>query len=82
MPGWLVVLLLLVLLGIAGWGSWLMWHQMQDVVIGMHGQIALGLGGALSLIITVFFMVLIYISRSRGFDDGAGRLDGDDEAPR
>ena len=82
MPAWLVIILLLALLAVAGWGSWIMWHQMQDVVIGMHGQIALAIGGVLSLAITVLFMVLIYVSRSKGFDDGAGHYDPDDEAPR
>ena len=82
MPGWLVTTLLLALLAVAAWGSWVLWFQLEDVAIGMHGQIALALGGAFSLIITIFFMVLIYVSRKHGFDDAAGRNDHDDDGPR
>ena len=68
MPGWIVIAALLSLLGIAAWGSWQLWQQLDGVVIGMHGQIALALGGSLALLMTVLFMVLIYVSRARGFD--------------
>lgn len=78
MPGWLVGFMLIATLAAASWASWLLWHQLSDVDIGMHGQIALALGGGFSLLITVFFMVLIYVSRSKGFDDEAGRRDDDD----
>ncbi|HWL67614.1 MAG TPA: hypothetical protein VNS22_04435 [Geminicoccus sp.] len=68
MPGWIVIAALLALLGIAAWGSWQLWQQLDGVVIGMHGQIALALGGSLALLMTVLFMVLIYVSRAKGFD--------------
>jgi type VI protein secretion system component VasK len=68
MPGWLVITALLALLGIAAWGSWQLWQQLDGVAIEMHGQIALALGGSLALLMTVLFMVLIYVSRTRGFD--------------
>ncbi|WP_159716889.1 hypothetical protein [Geminicoccus flavidas] len=59
---------LLSLLGVAAWGSWRLWQQLDGVVIEMHGQIALALGGSLALLMTVLFMVLIYVSRAKGFD--------------
>jgi hypothetical protein len=74
MPGWIVMAALLALLGFAAWGSWELWHQLDGVAIEMHGQIALALGGGLALLMTVLFMVLIYVSRSKGFD-------GPDEEP-
>jgi type VI protein secretion system component VasK len=78
MPGWLVSLLLVATLVLTGWAAWQLWHELEGVTIGMHGQIALALGGGFSLLVTVLFMVLIYVSRSRGFDDRAGRSDDDD----
>ena len=78
MPGWFVVSLLLASLAAAGWAAWHLWHQLEGVTIDTHGQIALALGGGFSLIVTVLFMVLIYVSRSKGFDDRAGRSDDED----
>jgi hypothetical protein len=83
MPAWSVILFLLAVLGFVAWGAWGLWHQLEGVAIGMHGQIALALGAGLALLLTILFMVLIYISRTRGFDERAHDADHlDDDDPR
>lgn len=77
MRGWMMVVPLLGLLGLVLWGSWQLWHQLEGVVIGPHGQIALALGGGLALLMTLLFMVLIYVSHTRGYDDRAGSEEDD-----
>jgi succinate dehydrogenase hydrophobic anchor subunit len=82
MPAWSVILLLLAMLGFVAWGAWGLWHQLEGVAIEMHGQIALALGAGMALLLTVMFMVLIYISRSRGFDERAHDADRPDDDSR
>ncbi|WP_027136315.1 hypothetical protein [Geminicoccus roseus] len=81
MPAWSVIVLLLALLGFVAWGSWGLWHQLEGTVIDWHGQMALIAGGSLALLLTILFMVLIYVSRARGFDDGAHERERDDDLP-
>ena len=75
MPPWLIVLGLLAAVAAVAWGAWGLWQSLDGTVIDPLGQIALALGGGLSLLMTIGFMVLIYISRTRGFDEAAGHGD-------
>ena len=45
----------------------------RDVEIGLHGWIALGLGVAVTTLLGVGLMWLVYYSNRRGYDDEAGR---------
>lgn len=54
-----------------------LWLEMEDVRLGFHGWLALGLGVGLSLLLGVGLMMLVFHSARRGYDDAAR---GDQEA--
>ena len=63
-----------------------LWLELDDVSLGVHGWLALGLGVGASLILGVGLMVLVFRSARRGYDDDVvgGRDDArrDDDAQR
>ena len=46
-----------------------LWLELDDVSLGAHGWIALGLGVGVSLILGVGLMMLVFRSARRGYDD-------------
>ncbi|MGF1476187.1 MAG: hypothetical protein ACFB6S_11550 [Geminicoccaceae bacterium] len=72
MKAWQVISALLFLLGGSVFGVWYVGRSL-DGEIARNGWIALGVGGGLTLLITVLLMALIFISRARGYDDRAGK---------
>lgn len=68
-----VILVLLVLLGLAAGIAYVSWRALDDVAIGLHGYLALGLGVGLTILLWVGLMSLAFYSRRRGYDDAAGR---------
>ena len=82
MPPWLIVTGLLAVVAAIAWGAFGLWQTLDGTDIDPLGQIALVAGGSLALLMTAGFMVLIYVSRTRGFDEAAGHGEGrplDDE---
>ncbi len=69
----LVVAVLLGLLAVAAAVGYLGWRQLDDVAMGFHGYVALGLGVGLSILLWVGLMALVFYSSRRGYDDEAGR---------
>lgn len=63
-----------------------LWLELDDVSLGVHGWLALGLGVGVSLILGVGLMMLVFRSARRGYDDDVvgGRDDArrDDDAQR
>jgi hypothetical protein len=65
-----------------------LWLELDDVSLGLHGWLALGLGVGVSLILGVGLMMLVFRSARRGYDDdvAGGRDDAglrrDDDAQR
>lgn len=74
------VLLVLVwagLLAAAGGVALHLWLELEDVRLGFHGWLALGLGVGVSLLLGVGLMTLVFHSARRGYDEAAR---GDTEA--
>jgi hypothetical protein len=69
--GWIVVSVLLAILVLAAAASFWLWQGMGGTEIGLHGLIALGLGAALTTILWVGLMLLVFLSNRRGYDDRA-----------
>lgn len=46
-----------------------LWLELEGVSLGFHGWLALGLGVALSLVVGVGLMALVFLSARRGYDD-------------
>lgn len=67
----LLVIFLLVLLGGTGWFVVDGMAPVGDVEVSTHGYIAMALGVALSLIIGVSLMVLLFYSSRHGYDEPA-----------
>jgi hypothetical protein len=80
---------------IAVWGGLLLaaggvalhlWLELDDVSLGVHGWLALGLGVGASLILGIGLMVLVFRSARRGYDDdvagGEENQPGRDDAQR
>lgn len=74
MNGGLAVILALgaLLAGAAAFG-WYVWSELGDVQISLHGWIALGLGAAVTTLLGVGLMFLVYYSSRHGYDDEAGK---------
>ncbi len=73
----LLVVVWTVLLVVAGGVALHLWLEMEDVRLGFHGWLALGLGVGLSLLLGVGLMMLVFYSSRRGYDD-AVRPDPDE----
>ncbi len=67
----LVVVFTILLVG-AGGVALHLWLEMEDVQLGVHGWLALGLGVGLSLLLGVGLMMLVFYSSRRGYDDAVG----------
>ncbi len=65
----LLVLVWTVLLVAAGGVALHLWLQLDDVSLGFHGWLALGLGVGISLILGMGLMMLVFHSARRGYDD-------------
>ena len=81
-----VLILVWTLLLLAAGGVALhLWLELDDVSLGVHGWIALGLGVAFSVALGVGLMRLVFLSARRGYDGAAGPPGGDksgnDRAP-
>jgi len=63
-----------------------LWLELDDVRLGLHGWLALGLGVGVSLLLGVGLMMLVFHSARRGYDDAArgdaGAQPRDDDAQR
>jgi hypothetical protein len=59
-----------------------LWLELEDVSLGVHGWLALGLGVGASLILGVGLMVLVFRSARRGYDDDVAGGGGEEPAPR
>jgi hypothetical protein len=46
-----------------------LWLELEEVSLGTHGWLALGLGVGVSLILGVGLMMLVFRSARRGYDD-------------
>lgn len=62
-----------VLLVVALVVSLLMWVRIGETEISGHGLLAMGLGVALTLLLGVGLMFLVFFSSRRGYDDRARR---------
>jgi hypothetical protein len=69
MQRFLLILGLGGLLMIATLVAALLWWQLEDTEIGLHGVLALGLGAAASLGLGAGLMSLVFYSSRRGYDD-------------
>ncbi|WP_234826868.1 hypothetical protein [Rhodopseudomonas palustris] len=65
---WVMVLALLVLLGLAGFFAY-QGLVIGDVEIPAQGYVAMAIGIALSLVIGIGLMVLVFYSSRRGYDE-------------
>jgi len=52
-----------------------LWWEMSEVDIGVHGLIALILGGVLSFALGGGLMALVFYSHKHGYDDRQNRAD-------
>lgn len=78
----LLPVILLALLAIAGMAAATIWSGMDDIRLGTHGWIALGLGVFFTLAIGGGLMALVFFSSRRGFDDKASHTEIEDEQDR
>ena len=82
MKAFLLALVWTGLLAAAGGLALHLWLEMEDVRLGFHGWLALGLGVGLSLLLGVGLMTLVFLSARRGYDEaankGTGAGQGDD----
>jgi hypothetical protein len=82
----LLVLVWTLLLAAAGGVALHLWLEMEDVRLGFHGWLALGLGAGLSLLVGIGLMTLVFFSARRGYDEAArgdqGTRPPDDDARR
>lgn len=62
-----------VLLLIAGIVTGIMWTDMGDVQLSLHGIVAMVLGVVLALALGIGLMFLVFYSAKHGHDDQAGR---------
>ncbi len=69
----LVIVVLTLLLAGASLVAYWSWQSMAEVEIGFHGYVALGLGAAVTILLWVGLMSLVFFSSRRGYDDEAGR---------
>ena len=69
------------LLAAAGGVALQLWLELDDVRLGLHGWLALGLGVGVSLLLGVGLMTLVFHSARRGYDDAA-RGDADPQPRR
>jgi hypothetical protein len=67
----LLVVVWSVLLVAAGGLALHLWLELEDVRLGFHGWLALGLGVGLSLLLGVGLMTLVFHSARRGYDEAA-----------
>ena len=75
----LLVVVCCVLLLAAGGLALHLWLELEDVKLGFHGWLALGLGVGLSLLLGIGLMMLVFHSSRHGYDDAAGpELGGED----
>ena len=58
-----------------------LWLDLEGVALGIHGWLALSLGVALSLVIGVGLMALVFVSARRGYDDIGGSSDPGRQGP-
>jgi hypothetical protein len=72
---WAMVLALLILLGLAGFFAY-EGLVVGDVEVPAQGYIAMAIGIALSLVIGIGLMVLVFYSSRRGYDEQASFLGG------
>lgn len=77
----LLVVVWIGLLAAAGGVALHLWMELDDVRLGFHGWLALGLGVGLSLLLGVGLMMLVFHSARRGYDDAA-RGDGGSQPRR
>jgi hypothetical protein len=75
----LLVIVWAVLLVAAGAVAVHLWSELDDVSLGLHGWLALGLGVVLSLALGIGLMALVFMSARRGYDDAAGPPEGGPE---
>ncbi|MCS6878775.1 MAG: hypothetical protein N2038_08225 [Geminicoccaceae bacterium] len=71
--GWLVIAVLLLLLAASGVVALRLWRELEGVSIGPEGWLALIGGVAVTSILGVGLMALVFFSHRRGFDDRVGR---------
>ena len=76
MKAFLLALVWTGLLVAAGGLALHLWLEMEDVRLGFHGWLALGLGVGLSLLLGVGLMTLVFLSARRGYDDAANKGTG------
>lgn len=76
----LLVVVWTVLLLAAGAVALHLWLELDDVSLGVHGWLALGLGVGVSLILGVGLMMLVFRSARHGYDDDV--VGGRDDARR
>ncbi|BBK41381.1 hypothetical protein STVA_14010 [Allostella vacuolata] len=75
--------LLMGLLAIAALAAAAIWSGMDDIRLGVHGWIALGLGVFFTLAIGGGLMALVFFSSRRGYDETvATQRDIDEEQRR
>jgi TRAP-type C4-dicarboxylate transport system permease small subunit len=70
-----LVLALAAFLGFAIWAAVKLWALAGDTRMSVHGWIAMGLAGGLTLIIGGGLMWLAFYSARKGYDERAGDMD-------
>lgn len=74
MKGALITILVLFgLLAAAAMVAWWAWTELADVQISQQGYIALGIGVAVTMILGVGLMWLVFYSSRSGHDERVGR---------
>ena len=68
----LVIIVLGLLLAVASAVGYWSWRALDEVEIGFHGYMALGLGATVTILLWVGLMSLVFYSSRRGYDDEAG----------
>jgi hypothetical protein len=73
-----VVILIVALAGFLGFAIWAfvaLWRLAGDTRMSIHGWIAMGLAGVLTLVIGGGLMWLAFYSARKGYDERAGDFD-------
>ncbi|HLI64918.1 MAG TPA: hypothetical protein VKU90_01020 [Caulobacteraceae bacterium] len=68
-PTILLVVVLAAMLAFAVWGLFAAWRLSGDTAISVHGYIALGLAGGMTLLLGGGLMWLAFYSSRKGYDD-------------
>jgi hypothetical protein len=79
MGKWIIIAALLAFLGGAAAFALIGWNRHSDVEMSVHGYIAMALGIGFTLLVGIGLMALVFYSSRKGYDEGVGRFEPDDD---